>query len=79
MSFRRAGCPHPAASMGVLSYVDGGLWAGRPLHGLRNALGLIVGADAHIGPRNMRKCPDRRRGDVGIAPYRAYGTPSLFS
>ena len=31
-----------------------------------------------IGPRNIRKCPDRRRGDVGIAPYRAYGTPRSY-
>ena len=28
-----------------------------------------VGADAHIGPRNIRKSLDRRQGDVGIAPY----------
>ena len=30
LRYCRAGCPHPAASIGVLSYVDGGLRAGRP-------------------------------------------------
>ena len=30
MSSCRAGCPHPAASIGVLSYVDGAMWASPP-------------------------------------------------
>ena len=29
-----------------------------------------VGADAHIGPCNIRERLGRRRGDVGIAPYK---------
>ena len=29
-----------------------------------------VGADAHIGPCNIRECLGIRRGDVGIAPYK---------
>ena len=29
-----------------------------------------VGADAHIGPCNIREYPGIRWGDVGIAPYK---------
>ena len=95
---RRAGCPHPAASTEPLSYVDGGLRAGRPttpqatfprtcgasspkgtsvgrkrrpLQGLRNALGLIVGVDAHT--------PAKRSGasTLGVSTRLILGSLSL--
>ena len=41
----------------------------RPLQVYKRFFSSFVGADAHIGPHNIRTFSGKRRDDVGIAPY----------